>query len=159
MATTTGAAWRQMEEHTLPSGKVARLRKPDVFALATSDGVPDFFTQQVLAGLKGHEAKLPTAEEMGPEDLRQLGQLLDLFTRACFGEPVIVDKPEAEMGEHEIGIQHVEIMDKLYVYQWAMGGEESRAAQSFLEKQGAGLDALRAGNDVPAEPGGPAGAE
>lgn len=159
MANTTGAAWRKAVEVPLPSGNVALLRKPDVFNLVMGDGdVPEFFSAQVMAGLKGKAAPEAAAPETA-DDLRGYSRLLDTVARACFVHPRIVDKPEGEMGEDEIGLEHLAFADKVAVFQWAMGGEESRAAQSFLEKQGAGLDALRAGDDVPAESGGPAGAE
>jgi len=129
MEITKGSAWRTTEDVELPSGNVARLRKPDVLALIMSNGeIPDVLSAQLLAGMQGGAA--PKQIELTAENVSGLLEVVNTVTRASFVLPRIVDKPEAEMTEDEIGIEHVAFNDRVFVLKWAMGGSIA-AAQRF----------------------------
>lgn len=131
MVVTSGAAWRTTEIKTLPSGKVARLRKPDVIDLIMGDGtIPDALTPIIMAGLKGEQVtdQIDWAK-LTPEQIAGLFGLLNKVAAGAFVEPRIVDKPESEMGDGEIGIEHVEFNDKNFVFSWAMGADGGKAAR------------------------------
>lgn len=129
MEITKGSAWRTTEDVELPSGRVARLRKPDVLALIMESGeIPDVLSGQLLAGLQGSAA--PKQIEITAESVRDLMEVVNAVTRAAFVLPRIVDKPEAEMTDDEIGIEHVAFNDRVFVLKWAMGGS-IMAAQRF----------------------------
>lgn len=123
--------WKQGEVVQLPSGFVARLKRPDVIELILDDGkVPDvlmplIFGQQVKPG------RQPNTEEITPEMLELLVPTLKKMTKACFVEPRISDTPD----ENSIGVEDVPFADKLWVFQWAIGGQGQTAA-TFPQKSG-----------------------
>lgn len=126
---TKGSAWRTTEDVELPSGKVARLQKPDVLALIMSSGeIPDVLSNQLLAGLQGAAPKEQV--ELTAENVGGLLEVVNTVTRAAFVLPRIVNKPAETMGEDEIGIEHVAFNDRVFVLKWAMGGSIT-AAQRF----------------------------
>ncbi len=156
MTATSGKAWRaRTEEVQLPSGNVAELRKPDVLALVMRNGgIPDVLTAQVMGGLVDENAKPP---EFGAKELGQLLEMLNVVTRACFVNPRIVDKAEAELADDELRIEHVSMEDKQFVFAWAIGGGDGSAVQNFLAQQAQRLDALSHGAGVGDATGGAVG--
>ena len=142
---TKGSEWRTTEDVELPSGKVARLQKPDVLALIMSSGdIPDVLSNQLLAGLQGGAPKEQI--ELTAESVSGLLEVVNTVTRAAFVLPRIVNKPAEEMGEDEIGIEHVAFNDRVFVLKWAMGGSVA-AAQRFPDAT-TRLGAVPAGGSV-----------
>lgn len=135
---TPAADWRRHEVVTLPSGKRARLRRPDVIELIMADGqVPDFLTPVVLAGLRGQDVDQQATEfEVTQENIGAIFELVNTIARAAFVEPTISDKPDAELGENEIRLEHVGFGDKTWIMNWAMGAESASAGRFRTEPSG-----------------------
>lgn len=143
---TKGSAWRATEDVELPSGKVARLQKPDVLALIMSSGeIPDVLSGQLLAGLQGGAAPKEPAE-ITADSLSDLLEVVNTVTKAAFVLPRIVDKPADQMDEDEIGIEHVAFNDRVFVLKWAMG--DSIAAASRFPDGAARVGTVPAGGNV-----------
>lgn len=134
---TSGAEWRAGELVELPSGKVARLRKPDVLALISENGeVPDGLSQFMFGDSKDADMA---------EALPAMAPLLNRVTRAAFIEPRIVDEPSKD---DEISLEDVAMADKLFIFQWLMEGAAGQQAGTFPEEQARNLAAVRDGTDV-----------
>lgn len=132
---THASEWKQGEVVQLPSGKVARLKKPDVLSLITVDGkIPDALGPVLLGASKGQEI----TAEFTIESLSGLIPLLDKITKACFIEPRVVDNP----GPDELGTDDISTADKMWLFQsWAFGGA-GQAAATFPPKQNGSMATL-----------------
>lgn len=137
--------WKQGEVVQLPSGKVARLRKPDVINLILADGhIPDAF----MPILFGKDAKpgQPADVEMTPELLQDILPTMNTIIKACFVEPRIVDTPD----DTTLGVNDVAWADKLWVFQWVFGGQ-GQAAATFPSQQARNVATVSNGNGVRAK--------
>lgn len=162
---THGRDWRQHEDVELPSGKTATLRKPDVLSLITGGGdVPDVLTRIVMQGVKG---KTFDSKDLTAGDLPGLADTLNTVARACFVSPRAVPDAEALALEQSdpdgdwVAVSDIDYMDKLFVFNWAMGGQ-GEAARRFpggQRRAGKGVADVQPGEDLPADAGGDAGAE
>ena len=144
---TSASQWKQGEVVQLPSGKVAKLKKPDVLDLIMQDGkVPDALAPLIFSNPNADLSKLGQVE-LTPEVLTALIPTLNRMVKACFMEPRVADNP----GEDEISVGDVDFKDKLYLFQWALGGE-GQAATTFPQKQAGSVAGVQSGNGVQRSP-------
>ncbi len=167
---TSGAAWRQprTEGYTkeLPSGAVARLRPVSPDQLIAAGEVPDILTPLVLKMLfRGSDgSELTELVNNNEESLRHAQgtmKLINAVCRAAFVQPRIVDEPatdphEHTMGDDEITIDDVTIIDRYFVFQLATQPAEVLRTFMFPEagtvaalpdEQGDGQPAQRPDDD------------
>lgn len=144
MAITSGKDWRSAsdaQEITLPSGKVALLKKPDVLELIADQDMPDLITNQLMSNLTG----APAAKvEVKREDMPKMLNILNKMCKACFVEPRIVDNAAAE---DEIELRHIDFNDKVAVLEFAFG-QEGLKAQSFRSQPNAGVPTVSNGANL-----------
>lgn len=126
MPVTSGREWRSRDEaveFTLPSGKVALLKKPDVLEILADPDIPDLLTNKVMEGMTGEKPKA----EIQREDIPRLLKTLNKMCVACFVSPRVVETAQAD---DEIEVRHIDFQDKLAVFNFAFG-QEGVLAQSF----------------------------
>lgn len=135
----------QAEEVTLPSGKVARLKRPDLVAMITGDGdVPDLLSNLILDMTQNN---MGARQEVviDKETLPQIMKSMDVIACACFVEPKVWQKDVAE-GEY-IPVQWIPFNDKATVMAWALGGQY-QAAKTFPPEPNGHLGAVPPGEPV-----------
>lgn len=140
MQVTSAGEWKRGELVRLPSGKIARLKKPDILSMVMEDGkIPDALTPLIF----GKESQTAIKQgrnpeiELTPEVIVSLTPVLNKLAKGCFVEPRVVDKP----GDDEIAPLDVEFNDKLFLFQWVFG-EQGQAASRFPAQQVANAETL-----------------
>lgn len=128
MRPLSGREWRQEREEAqegyvkeLWSGRVARLRPPDLATLLAAGQIPDPLTDQVYRMVFRGEIAEPLvdmakADEQGAppaEDIQATLALYEVICKAMFVEPRIVDDPQAD---DEIHIDDVPLVDRIGVW-------------------------------------------
>lgn len=122
---TSPSQWKQGEVVQLPSGCVARLKRPDVIDLIMDNGkVPDVLMPLIFGNKGVKQGRQPNADEITPDMLEMLLPTLRKMVKACFVEPRVMDEPD----DNSIGVDDVAFADKLWVFQWAIGGQAQVAA-------------------------------
>lgn len=132
---TSGKAWRTKGEIVkLPSGNIARLKKPDPMSLLAPDGdMPDSLIGFMMSNEDGMDQR-PFAEV-----LPDLLPLLTRIVKAVFIEPRVVDEPTAD---DEIHANDVSLPDKLWIFSdWLMGDMAAQAG-TFPAQQSRDVDAV-----------------
>lgn len=138
--------WKQGEVVQLPSGKVARLKKPDVINLILANGrIPDVF-MPILFGKDARQGQSADIE-LTPELLQDMLPMMNTIIQVCFVEPRIVDNPD----ENTLGVNDVAWADKLWVFQWVFGGQ-GHAAATFPRQQAGNVATVSNGNGVRSKP-------
>lgn len=148
---TSGKAWRT--EGTvvkLPSGKVARLRKPDAMSLLAPNGqMPDSLIGFIMDGGIG------SGEQSLAEALPEMLPLFDRAVLKTFIEPKVLKNPEpngtgevdleaayAKLNDDEIFALDVDFEDKMWIFSdWLMGGMAAQAG-TFPAQQSRSMDAV-----------------
>jgi len=111
----------QAEEITLPSGKVALLKRPDLVAMISGDGeVPDLLSNLILDMTQNNMGQRQELT-IDKETLPQIMKSMDVIAIACFVTPKLWTKDAAE-GEY-IPVAWVPFNDKATVMAWALGGQ------------------------------------
>lgn len=132
---TSAAEWKAGEIVQLPSGKVAKLRRPDALSLLLRDGrLPDALGPLIFGGK--NEGAGVGAIELTPESLTALVPILDQLAVACFVEPRVVEKAvEKSAGPGDDGLLPSDIAfnDKLFLFQWVFGEAGTLAGRFPVE--------------------------
>lgn len=148
---TSGKAWRRSrlagELVKLPSGNVARLRRPDLLDMVMSGQVPDSLTPIVeKAFFEAPDEQ--SREETGRAFVQEAGlagfnELLRLICQAAFLEPHIMDDPQAE---DEISYGDLDFADKMFVFTWAAG--EVADLEKFPTEPDGGVEPVHVGEGL-----------
>lgn len=110
----------QAEEVTLPSGKVVKLKRPDLVSMISGEGdVPDVLSNMILSMVNGSGGSKEI--DINPETLPQIMSSLNVIAKACFVEPLLWDNPQRD--ETHIPVSWVTFGDKGFVMAWALGGQ------------------------------------
>lgn len=127
MTVTSFAEWADdSQEVTLPSGKVVKLRRPDIIELIGEDGeAPDVLGNLVLSSISG---KGSGVEINDLDKLRQVMQSVNTVCKAAFVYPKLWDNDAVE--DPYIPIGRVPFNDRSFVFAWVLG-VKYQAAQSF----------------------------
>lgn len=122
MATTTAKQWidSQIEEHTLPSGNVARLKPVDLLDLLALGAIPDTLTGQVdqllEAGDKTGKTNIPL------DRFKEFAQMISITACAAFVEPrLVADEDDEDLEENILFVGRVGTRDKIWVFEWSNG--------------------------------------
>lgn len=127
---TTAAQWKSGEIVQLPSGKVAKLRRPDALSLLLHDGrLPDALGPLIFGKTEG----TGVAEiELTPESLTALVPILDQLAVACFVEPRVSEE-SAGQGDDVLIPSDIAFNDKLFLFQWVFGEAGTLAGRFPVE--------------------------
>lgn len=128
---TTAAQWKSGEIVQLPSGKVAKLRRPDALSLLLHDGrLPDALGPLIFGGK--NEGAGVNEIELTPESLTALVPILDQLAVACFVEPRVSEK-SAGQGDEVLVPSDIAFNDKLFLFQWVFGEAGTLAGRFPVE--------------------------
>lgn len=124
---TPFAEWADdSEDVQLPSGKVVKLRRPDIIELIGEDGeAPDVLGTLVLSSISGKGAGVEIDDL---DKLRQVMQSVNTVCKAAFVYPKLWDDDVVE--EPYIPVGRVPFNDRSFVFAWVLG-VKYQAAQSF----------------------------
>lgn len=129
------------EEVTLPSGKVVRLRRPDLVDLLMGNGdIPDVLTNMIVDSINGGGRK---EFEINKETLPQLIESINVIAKAVFVEPKLWNEIYADEAQGIIPIGWVSFADKTHVFAWAMGAQ-FQPAETFPAQQNGHLPVVSA---------------
>jgi len=133
----------------LPSGNTALCRRPGIDTFMKMGLIPNSLMSIIQSSIqKAQLGRAPTPEEMAKEmaklaeDTTKLGDVDYLADKVlCFVcvQPKIELPPDndADRDESILYADEVDMEDKMYVFQWAVGGTES--LESFREESGQGV--------------------
>lgn len=169
-----GAIQVEGSDVKLPSGNVARVRQISPQTLLASGMIPNPLMGIISQAINSHQGMPPKAMEKLAEDPKKMVEALLLFDRVlahCMVMPEVkmpppcreceqyanVPKHDPEVrGNHkyneaprESGILYADVVDmhdKMFVFQWAVGGV--RDLESFREGLAAGMGDVPDGEDV-----------
>lgn len=137
---TTASGWFRppaTEVMELPSGNVARLRRPSVLAMMKTGQIPNPLI----------EAAAAVASGTASPDYQRTAELIDFLTAAAFVEPrVVLEGPTVD---GELHIDEISDADKKFVVAWAQS--EARAIDTFHGER-AGVEGGGDGGDVRGAP-------
>jgi hypothetical protein len=122
---TTASAWNGMGLYRLPSGNVAKLKRPGVLAAASISNGRNLISDAVLTRLHTDSAAPQTDEERAAV-IRSNGASYAEIAKLCFVEPRIVDEPDYEAGE--IAITDLEDDDLFWIFFDFVNGGAAHAA-------------------------------
>lgn len=133
-AITSATQWKSGEIVQLPSGKVAKLRRPDALSLLLHDGrLPDALGPLIFGGKNEGAGVI----ELTPESLTALVPILDQLTVACFVEPSVVERHESDksagQGDDVLVPSDIAFNDKLFLFQWVFGEAGTLAGRFPVE--------------------------
>jgi hypothetical protein len=123
----------QFELLKLPSGKVVKVKEVDLqgMILRSDQGVvPDFIRAQISAKMTGSKAP---ATKLDPDNLGEMGQMLDLIALSSVVEPKIV-RSGAEYFKGEINVDDMSTEDKLFLMSIMMPSQEMDVATTFRQR-------------------------
>lgn len=135
-------------ELTLPSGNVC-LAKPMQITKMLSDGFfPDSLRGIVLQQIgdeKISEAESAAAVQNAFQDMTGINEMFEVFDRVCMAvilEPVVLPAPENEADRNDdiVYIDEVDQEDKMFIFQWAVGGDTD--IERFREESANGVGSL-----------------
>lgn len=132
MTVTSVAQWKSGEIVQLPSGKVAKLRRPDALSLLLDDGrLPDALGPLIFG--EKNEGGVAAEIELTPETLTALVPILDKLAVACFVEPRVVENAQ---GDEVLIPADIAFNDKLFLFQWIFGEAGTLAGRFPVESAG-----------------------
>lgn len=136
----------QVEDVTLPSGKVVQLKRPDMVELINGDGdVPDLLSSLILDLTQNNMGKRQEVT-VTKDNLPQIMASMNVICKACFVVPQLWDNNTAD--ETHIPIKWVAFNDKAFVMAWALGGQYE-AARAFPQESNGHLETVPGGDAVP----------
>lgn len=172
---TSARQWRRAsgEDLTLPSGHVVRAKRPGPSLLLQEGVMPDSLTAIIHSAIKDAKGMPPEDQKALFEDPSKLVDVLEgidkmvtlvvmeptvvLHRRPILdaegvqrngknGKPLEEDIPFHEREEDLVYTDEIDQDDKMFVFQYAIGG--TRDLETFRTQQLEGVGALQAGEDV-----------
>lgn len=124
------------------SNEAVRLRRPDLVGLmAAGDGdVPDILTNMVAEMLNSNGKAKQQSAQITAENLPQVMQSVDVVAIAAFVEPKLTRATEPHDGC--VPVTWLSFADKVFVFGWALGGEQAAGAQRFPAQPAGGAGAV-----------------
>lgn len=152
---STAASWKRNrgEDLELPSGNVALVKRPGITKFISEGCVPDPLMGVVDRAVKRGKG-LPLQEQQAilkdPEKIRAMEEMMDKVLCLVVVEPKVVmgtddegnEIPESERSEDVIYADEVDMDDKVFIFNFAVGG--TRDLARFRREHGAALGSLRA---------------
>lgn len=153
----------------LPSGLSAKLKRVDLQTLIKGGSVHNplmGIVSEAIEKGKGMDASKMLNDDEGEIDLNAVNDMFDMVNRicvACFVEPELHPLPEEDEEGNELDsldeddwvtiqalkdenllyVDEIEAEDKMFIFQWSMGGTDDVA--TFREESRADMDALAEG--------------
>lgn len=152
MATTAAKEWKQAirKELTLPSGNVCLARPVSLDALIKSGKVPNTLLPMIQKAFAGKRPEAKDLNEMGQseEAVIDMMRMFDTVIVDCVIEPKVTMPPDDadERSEDVLYADEVDILDKQFIFQWAVGGTSD--VDKFREQSAQLLDSLQSGEGV-----------
>lgn len=109
-------------------------RKVDLISLLDLNGeIPDPLTNMVLAALAGGAiTKNPVGTD--PKELMLFTELINRTVVACLVQPAVTTDPDPPADSGLVPIQRLSFEDKLFLFNWAIGGNLYAKSATFPEK-------------------------
>lgn len=151
------------EPVTLPSGNVVRLKRPGPTAMIQNGMLPDALMNVVSESISSKQGLSKESQTALLEDNERLIEMLDALDQTV--PKVMVDPkcayhrnesgediPEDERDDDVVYTDYIDLDDKMFIFQFAIGG--TRDADRFREESASALGNLADGEEVrdPAEP-------
>lgn len=140
---TSASDWRKMSTLgmviELPSGKFARIRKPDLLVLVKAGKIPNALAGKVTEMIKTQKVDLSKFE------LDDVTDILNATAKAAFVEPQVTEKPNKD----QIAPEDIDFDDRLFVFQYAQGG--TKDLDFFRNQQARNVSSVQTSQDVQPE--------
>lgn len=157
---TDASSWNAKKDAgplELPSGNVALVKAPGMDTFLKEKFIPNSLLPYVTAALEGKRPEMEKMEEdvKSTEQLNEMLELMDRVTCYCVLEPVVKMVPLDDEGnkvppnEREQGvlyIDQVDLEDKSFIFQFAVGG--TRDLEQFREGINKSLGSVSASEAV-----------
>lgn len=151
---TSAKAWKQQREGVdldLPSGNVARVKRPGPAVILGGDTLPDSLTPIVSKMVEAAKGKRPKDNDdltKDPKAINDMLKIVDYVLTVSVVEPKVANAyedrdgewaliPDDERDEDTLYTDDVDLMDKMFVFQFAVGG--SRDLERFRVEAFGGL--------------------
>lgn len=148
---TAAKSWKKatkLAELDLPSGNTALVKPMRITTMLAEGFFPDSLraiVMQQLSEEKPSEEATAGAIQEAFGDMNKLTEMFDVFDRICLAvvkEPQVLPAPENEADRDEdlLYIDEVDQEDKMFIFQWAVGGD--RDIDTFRAESGLGVGSL-----------------
>lgn len=109
-------------------------RKVDLISLLDLNGeIPDPLTNMVLSALTGG-AIIQKPVGTDPKELMLFTELINRTVVACLVQPAVTTDPNPPADSGLVPIQRLSFEDKLFLFNWAIGGNLYAKSATFPEK-------------------------
>lgn len=157
---TPASKWKKtgaVSEATLelPSGNVMRVRRIPLENLIARGLIPNSLLPMMQGALAGKRMDA-ASEQFTQEQLTDMLELQNSVTIACAVEPAVVAVPDDEddRDEDTLYTDEVDMQDKAFIFQWAVGGtaDAARFRSKFAESVATLGDGEGVGNTPEPDP-------
>ena len=152
---TQASAWKgkkRGEPLDLPSGNTALVRAVGMQTFMQQGYIPNSLMSTVQEAITKGKAPDLSKVEVTPQALQEMAEMMDRVCVYCIVEPKVLPVPadEDERDEESLYIDEVDLADKTFIFQFAVGG--TRDLEKFREGLPEGVGALPASEDAEDSP-------
>lgn len=151
---TSAKAWKKKTkvELELPSGNVALVRAMRITDMLAEGFFPENLRAEILTQIGKAEGQNTGSSQMDIVDLQKMfedpekmGEMFDIFDKVllkCVVEPKVLPAPEneADRDDELLYADEVDMEDKVFIFQWAVGGDDDLT--SFRKEFSEGVGSL-----------------
>lgn len=134
----------------VPSGHVALVSNPGLQSFLAQGVIPNSLMPIVQKALQGEKPQQNEVAEliMDPTGIAEMLDFTDRIVLACVVEPALTPAPPkgSERDSSVLYVDEVDLEDKLFIFQWVMGG--TRDLEPFREAIAEGLESVPSSPDV-----------
>lgn len=149
MAVTGTKQWKSglARELTLPSGNVALVRRVGLDVFLREGRVPNTLLPVMRGALAGKRMTLKN-EDLSEQMIQDMLSMQDTVLVACVVEPKVFNVPQNEddRDPEKLYADEVDLIDKQFVFQWAVGGTSD--VEKFRERSNELMGSLHPGEGV-----------
>lgn len=148
---TSASAWKKQTSAgtplVVPSGNTCLVRTPGMQVFVRRGMIPNSLMPIVQEAIQ--KGKPPSNKalnlEQTPEMLEEMMEVMDNVTIYCVVEPKVAPAPadDEERDENILYVDEVDFMDKLFIFQYAVGGTAD--LEKFRKESGFDMGAVSAG--------------
>lgn len=174
--TTSAKSWKKRNgvERELPSGNIAKIKRPGMEKLLSAGVLPDRLTPIAMEAVRKGEGGMPTDDEKVMEEFLQdsnavseIFMAFDRVTAMCVVEPKVrlhqytqedvelrgipanrlgQEIPEEDRDEDILYTDEIDMDDKSFIFQYVVGG--SSDLESFRQEHSEAMADLQSGQDL-----------